>query len=133
MRKPLGEKFDAIFNLFTSFGYFESDLDNIETLQSIKDSLTEYGFAVIDFMNSNYVIDNLVPSETKTVDDITFNIKRYVDDGFIVKEIAFDADGKSLNFKEKVRAFTIEDFTKMMNENGIYLLDTFGDYKLKIP
>jgi SAM-dependent methyltransferase len=131
MRKPLGEKFDAIFNLFTSFGYFESDLDNIETLQSIKNSLTEYGFAVIDFMNSNYVIDNLVPSETKTVDDITFNIKRYVEDGFIVKEIAFDADGKLLNFKEKVRAFTIEDFTKMMNENGIYLLDTFGDYKLK--
>jgi len=26
---------------------------------------------------------------------------------------------------------TLEDFQNMMNDAGIYLLDTFGDYKLK--
>jgi hypothetical protein len=34
--------------LFTSFGYFENDEDNLTTLKSIKESLSEYGFAVID-------------------------------------------------------------------------------------
>ncbi len=53
MREPFEEKFDAVFNLFTSFGYFESDDDNLTTLKAIKESLTEYGFAVIDFMNVN--------------------------------------------------------------------------------
>ena len=131
MRKPLGEKFDAIFNLFTSFGYFESDEDNIETLQSIRDSLTDYGFAVIDFMNSNYVIDNLVAEEMKTVDEIDFHIKRYVEDGFIKKDITFTDKEESFHFVEKVRAFNLEDFTRMMDENGINLLDVFGDIKLK--
>jgi hypothetical protein len=28
MREPFEEKYDAIFNLFTSFGYFENDEDN---------------------------------------------------------------------------------------------------------
>src|SRR5687768_2760270 len=49
MREPFEDKFDAIFNLFTSFGYFENDSDNILTLKAISESLNEYGFGVIDF------------------------------------------------------------------------------------
>jgi hypothetical protein len=33
--------------LFTSFGYFENEEDNLTTLIAIKESLSEYGFAVI--------------------------------------------------------------------------------------
>jgi hypothetical protein len=31
MRVPFEEKYDAIFNLFTSFGYFENEEDNLTT------------------------------------------------------------------------------------------------------
>ncbi|MBY0487676.1 MAG: class I SAM-dependent methyltransferase [Flavobacteriaceae bacterium] len=131
MREPFEDKFDAIFNLFTSFGYFEEDEDNLKTLVAIKESLTEYGFAAIDFMNVHQVISNLVPSEIKTVDAIDFHIKRYVEDNHIIKEIAFEDQGKKFHFTEKVKALTLEDFQKMMDDAGIFLLDTFGDYKLK--
>ena len=130
-REVFEEKFDAIFNLFTSFGYFENREDDIKTLIAIKESLSEYGFAVIDFMNSQQVIDNLIPEETKEVDGITFHIKRFTLDSFIIKEIDFEDKGETFHFIEKVRAYTLEDFQNMMNETGIYLLDTFGDYKLK--
>ncbi|WP_396157942.1 class I SAM-dependent methyltransferase [Flavobacterium sp.] len=130
-REPFEEKFDAIFNLFTSFGYFEHREDDIKTLTAIKESLSEYGFAVIDFMNSQNVIENLIPEETKEVDGITFHIKRFVIEGFIIKEIDFEDNGETFHFTEKVRAYTLEDFQNMMNETGIYLLDTYGDYKLK--
>jgi SAM-dependent methyltransferase len=131
MREPLNEKFDAVFNLFTSFGYFDTDDDNLKTLIAIKEMLSEYGFAVIDFMNVPFVLDNLVAEETKTVDEIDFHLKRYLKDGYIVKEIDFEDNGEKYHFEEKVRALTLDDFNKMMNEAGIYLLDTFGDYKLK--
>ena len=131
MREPYDEKFDAIFNLFTSFGYFENEADNLKTLIAIKESLSEYGFAVIDFMNVNQVIENLVAEETKIVDGITFHIKRSHADHFIIKEIDFEDDGETYHFTEKVSAFTLDDFQTMMDEAGIYLLDTFGDYKLK--
>lgn len=130
-REPFEEKFDAIFNLFTSFGYFEDEADNLQTLIAIKESLSEYGFAVIDFMNVYTVINNLIPQETKEVDGITFYIKRYHADNFIIKEIDFEDNGRQFHFEEKVRAYTLEDFKQMMDEAGIYLLDTFGDYKLK--
>ena len=130
MREPCQQKYDAIFNLFTSFGYFENDADNLKTLIAIKDSLSETGFAVIDFMNVDRVIANLVPEETKTVEDIDFHIKRYHIDNHIYKEIRFEADGKQHSYTEKVQALRLSDFEEMMEEAGIYLLDTFGDYKL---
>jgi SAM-dependent methyltransferase len=131
MREAFEEKYDAIFNLFTSFGYFENDEDNLTTLKAIKNSLSDYGFAVIDFMNVNQVIDTLVPEEVKTVDGIDFHLKRYVADGHIFKEIDFEDKGQKFHFTEKVKALTLQDFETMMEEAGIYLLDIFGDYKLK--
>jgi SAM-dependent methyltransferase len=131
MREPFNEKFDAIFNLFTSFGYFENDNDNLRTLKAICESLTEYGFAVIDFMNVYNVIKNLVPEEVKTSDGIDFHIKRYVKDGHIFKEIDFEDKGEKFHFTERVQALTLEDFESMLEQTDIHLLDIFGDYKLR--
>lgn len=131
MRQSCDEKYDAIFNLFTSFGYFEDDADNLKTLKAIHNSLNETGFACIDFMNVDYVIENLVPEEIKTVDGIEFNIKRYVKDNHIFKEITFEDNGEQYHFTEKVQALRLENFEQMMEEAGIYLLDVFGNYKLQ--
>lgn len=131
MRESFDEKFEAIFNLFTSFGYFEHESDNLKTLLAIKNSLSDYGFAVIDFMNVHNVLENLVPNEVKTVDGIDFKIQRYEKEGYIIKEIEFEDKGQKYHFEEKVRALTLENFQSMMNEAGIDLLDIFGDYKLK--
>lgn len=131
MREMCKEKYDAIFNLFTSFGYFEDDADNYKTIKAIHNSLTETGFAVIDFMNVDYVLENLVADEVKWVDGIDFHIQRYYKDGHIYKEIDFEDKGEKFHFIEKVQALRLKDFEKMMEEAGIYLLDIFGDYKLR--
>ncbi|WP_136480838.1 class I SAM-dependent methyltransferase [Cognatitamlana onchidii] len=130
MCNPYHKQFDAVFNLFTSFGYFENDIDNLRTIKAIKAELNETGFGVIDFMNSEYVIDNLVAEEVKTVDDITFKLKRYVEQGYVIKDITFKANDRLYNFQERVRGFTLADFELLFEQAGVYLLDVFGDYKL---
>ena len=80
-------EFEFIFNLFTSFGYFESDEDNIKMLQSIEKSLRPNGVFVLDFFNATKVIANLVKEEIKTVENTTFNLKRKVENGYIIKNI----------------------------------------------
>lgn len=131
MREPVGEKFDAVFNLFTSFGYFPNDEDHLKTLKAIHNSLNDYGLAVLDFMNVHKVIKNMVPEETKTVDGIDFHIKRWTDNGSIFKNIQFSHQETKYDFTEQVKAFTLHDFEQMMDEAGIYLLDTFGNYRLQ--
>ncbi|TNJ42151.1 class I SAM-dependent methyltransferase [Tamlana fucoidanivorans] len=131
MCKPYHKPFDAVFNLFTSFGYFEDDANNLKTIKAIKANLNANGFGVIDFMNSPFVINHLVPEETKTVNDITFNLKRYVEDGYIIKDITFTTNEKLYHFQERVRAFSLQDFEALFEAAGVYLLDVFGDYKLR--
>lgn len=131
MCKPFNKPFDAIFNLFTSFGYFDKDEDNLNTIKAIKADLNDTGFGVIDFMNTEFVIDNLVPEEVKTVDGINFHLKRYVEDGYIIKDIQFTDKGKSHHYQERVKAFTLANFEALFEEAGVYLLDVFGDYKLR--
>jgi SAM-dependent methyltransferase len=75
MRKPLGQKFDLIVNLFTSFAYFDDFNDNLKTLDSIKSSLNEEGLAVIDFLNIKYVKNNLINENIEEIDGIKFYLK----------------------------------------------------------
>ena len=81
-------------------------------------------------MNADYVIDNLVTENNKTVDGISFNQKRYVEDGFVKKDILFSAQGEKHNYHERVRAFTLEDFKVLFKQAGVHLINVFGDYKL---
>ena len=130
MRIPYHKKFNAVFNLFTSFGFFDNDNDDLETIKAIKANLKDNGIGVIDFMNTDFVIQNLVSQNHLVIDGITFHLKRYVENNFVIKDIQFDIDGHSYFFQEKVKALRLADFQRMFEAAGVQLLDVFGDYKL---
>jgi SAM-dependent methyltransferase len=130
MSKPYSKQFDVVLNLFTSFGYFEDEEDNLNTIKAIKANLKPNGIGVIDFMNSEFVMNNLKPDEIKTVDGIDFKLSRKYKNGYIVKDISFEAEGKEYNYFERVKAFTISDFKMFFEAAHVNLIDVFGDYKL---
>jgi SAM-dependent methyltransferase len=130
MCQPFNQKFDAVFNLYTSFGYFEKEENNLNTIKAIKEDLNEYGFGVIDFMNSDYIVNHLIPEEIKTIENIEFHLKRYEKDGYIFKDIQFVYKKEEYHFLERVKAFTLNDFETLFEQADVHLLDVFGDYKL---
>ena len=130
MRMNLNENFDAVFNLFTSFGYFEDDADDIDVLNTIKNSMKDDSVAVIDFMNAEKVVKNLVENEVQKRDKISFEINRYVKNNIIHKNIKFNDDGNNYDFTEKVKAIKLNDFIKYFDTVGLKIKDTFGNYNL---
>lgn len=132
MRYPfeLG-KFDFILNLFTSFGYFDNNEDNINTLQNVRDALHPKGVFVIDFMNAKKIIGELVPTETKSIDGIDFNITREVKDGQIYKNISFTDKNRNFDFQERVQALTENDFDEYFRKVGLRTVEKFGNYALE--
>jgi SAM-dependent methyltransferase len=130
MCQPYPKQFDAVFNLFTSFGYFEREEDDLATIKAIKTELNAVGFGVIDFMNVDFVATNLIAEDVKIVDGISFILKRYIKDGFVYKDIDFEYEGEDYSFTEKVKAFRLQDFELLFEQAGVTLLDVFGDYKL---
>ena len=127
---PYPKKFDAVFNLFTSFGYFEEEIDNLRTIKAIKEELKPNGFAVIDFLNTHYVEQHIVNEENKLVDGINFHIRRALKDGSIIKNISFNHNGKSHSYVERVKALTLKDFQGYFDEAKVSLKHCFGDYQL---
>ncbi len=124
------EKFDYIFNLFTSFGYFDDESDNLKVLNSINSMLESNGKLVIDFMNATKVINNLVLKEEKTCENTLFNIERNYDGKHIFKNIAFTDEDKDYNIKERVQALKLADFKGLLEKAGFELLNTFGEFSL---
>jgi len=124
------DQFHAIFNLFTSFGYFESKTENIKVLKAIESMLKKNGVFVIDFMNTNKVISNLVNEETKFIDQINFRLKRAYENGNIVKTIDFTDKEKDFHFTEKVQALFPADFQSLISQTNLKIDSIFGDYNL---
>ena len=131
MRNPFNATYNVVLNLFTSFGFFENDAEDIAILQNIKNGLKPNGLAVIDFMNVKKVIANLVLEEIQVVKGITFKINRYIKGGFIVKKISFNADGKNHTYYEKVKCLDLLKIKSYLNSANFKIKHTFGNYQLE--
>ncbi len=122
--------FDAVFNLFTSFGYFDDTSDNLNVLKSVHQMLRTNGILVIDFMNAHKVVQQLIPHETKEIDGIEFSISKRYTGSHILKDIVFEADNKDYRFTERVQALTYDDFESLLSTANFEILRTFGDFSL---
>lgn len=122
--------FDHIFNLFTSFGYFKSEADNLRVLRAANSGLKPGGKLLIDFMNADKAVRELVPRETVEKRGIPFYIRRECTEGIINKYIKFEDQGKVFQFTESVQALRREDFLNMAGETGFEPLEEFGNYSL---
>ena len=132
MREPLPwGPFDFILNLFTSFGYFADESENVVALRSAAAALRPGGKLVIDFMNTERTVAELVTHEEKTVEGTTFHLHRHLHNDFVVKEISFtDQQGVAQHYQERVRALRREQFEQYFPMAGLRLAEVLGDYQL---
>jgi len=131
MRKPYKTAyFDYVCNLFTSFGYFDAQEDNLLTLSAVCQDLKPKGVFVQDFFNAHKVQKNLVPYEIKSIEGIDFEITKEIKDKRVIKTIRFNDLNEDFEFQEKVSLFDLDDFKTMYRNSGLNLLHVFGDYQL---
>tara|TARA_X000000368_G_scaffold413614_1_gene401985 strand:- start:59 stop:781 length:723 start_codon:yes stop_codon:yes gene_type:complete len=123
--------FDVVTNLFTSFGYFDDNTNEQEAINAMASNLKIDGILVIDFMNVKKVISNLLLSEQKKIDGITFNINRKVEGENIIKDIAIIDGIEKQQFQEKVKAITLADYSKLITNAKLKIIDIFGNYHLE--
>jgi SAM-dependent methyltransferase len=122
--------FDYIFSFFTSFGYFESDEANIQTLKNVHSGLKKNGYFVLDFFNAANVEKHLPQREEKEIGGIRFFIEKKKEGNFVVKHIRFEDSGVSRHFTEQVRLFDCQTMRAMFAEAGLDEIACFGDYDL---
>lgn len=129
MRQPFRScYFDWVVNFFSSFGYFKNENDNLRTVKQAYIGLKKDGFFVLDFMNVDKVIPNLIAKESKNIQGIEFKIERFVENGFIKKNITVIDNNINESYQESVMALREENFNNYFKKVGFKNLELFGDY-----
>lgn len=123
--------FDVVFNLFTSFGYFENRQDDLNVFNSIAKSLKPNGIFVFDFLNADYVKNSLTTCDVKTMDNITFHISKKIENNTVIKNIDFDVNGEIFHFEERVKLFDKPYFEGLAKDCHLEIVETFGNYQLE--
>ncbi len=135
MRQPMPgqpHSYDAITNLFTSFGYFDDEADNARVLANVVHALKPGGTFVLDFLNAAPTLRNLKPAHTELRGHVRFDITKRVEGGKILKTISVN-DGLNTAgpFVEQVQALTPADLTRLCQEAGLQVVSRYGDYHLR--
>ncbi|HEY3876734.1 MAG TPA: class I SAM-dependent methyltransferase [Candidatus Kapabacteria bacterium] len=122
--------FDLAVNLFTSFGYFDTDEENAEVIQNVARNLARGGWFVIDFLNAEWVRRHLVSHDERSLaSGMHIQQTRWIEDGRIEKRLLLRNATEAKEYIESVRLFTLEDFERMLVNAGLTLRHTFGNYR----
>jgi SAM-dependent methyltransferase len=132
MRHPFPLRFDCILSLFTSFGYFQTEKEDLQVLENIRNSLETHGILVLDFFNSEKVRKMQDYHETKHIDGIEFVIHKWVDHerNRIRKNIQVTDGDKKMEFHESVELISVKWLSEQLKELGFKVEHLLGDYSL---
>ncbi|MFM9944308.1 MAG: class I SAM-dependent methyltransferase [Bacteroidia bacterium] len=132
MREPLTNyEFDFIVNLFTSFGYFKNQEDDKSVIKNVKRCLKPEGTFILDYFNPAKPNPHFDIPFTKIIDSVKFEIMKHAIDGRIIKQIKVTDADKEFLFTEQVRIYSLDQFKQILNEGGLTLVQTFGNYNLE--
>lgn len=122
--------FDLVLNVFTSFGYFESYKENLDSLRVARKSLKTGGVFVLDFFNAQWVEASLPQQNEYEIDDVVFSTRKYRENGRVMKDIHIEDGGTTHFFQESVLLYDHPTILAMLDEAGFELLNTYGNYDL---
>ncbi len=121
-------KFDLAVNLFTSFGYFETDDENFSLFSIAYNLLNPGGYFVIDYFNANYLRNNLIPhSEDISHEEKIIQERRIIGDR-VIKDIIINKKGIRKNFRESVRMYTVSELKDRLEKSGLRITRMYGDF-----
>ena len=122
----------GVLSMFTSFGYFDDDVDNLRVLKEVARVLMTGGVFLFDFVNAGRIIAN-PPGDTRAErGGYTIEESRSLEDEarYIVKRVvATPGDGgDAVRYEERVRLYRPSELETMLSSAGLAVAETYGDY-----
>lgn len=125
----------AVVNMFTSFGYFETDLDNVRVMHEAARIAAAGGVFLMDFLNAGSLARELhegAPSVRRERGATIEERREIVDEGrVLVKHVRVGVDGReSVEYRERLRLYRHDDLVAMAEVAGFAVRAVYGDYDL---
>lgn len=124
-------RFAAVFNLFTSFGYFREEEENAQVFREVARTMRPGGRFVFDHINPAQLRAELRPETRRTTPSgLEIHETRRIDETArrVEKTIAFQLDGQRRRIVESVRIYEPDEVRAMARAAHMRLAGHFGDF-----
>jgi 2-polyprenyl-3-methyl-5-hydroxy-6-metoxy-1,4-benzoquinol methylase len=124
-------EFDAVINLYTAFGFFDSEAEDLLVLQGVARALKPGGRFLIDTINRDFVIQ-MQQMQRWNIENGTVILEERFFDFFksrleIIHHLV-DSKGLKQKLESSFRLYTLREMLDMFNRAGLTLTDLFGDF-----
>ena len=121
--------YDLIMNLYTSFGYFEKEDEDILVLKNVHRSLTPGGTCVLELVSKEWIAGNISEAIVHDLSDGAILVERpkVVDDWTrITNQWIYIRDERAKIFKFSHTIYSGEELRDRMQKAGFSSVDLFG-------
>jgi SAM-dependent methyltransferase len=132
MRKlPFEERFDAVINLFTSFGYFEKERDDLKVLKGVGKALKKGGLFLLDLINREQLIRGFQrrtwrPNGGFLVLEDNF-LDLFTSRWESTRTLVFE-NGERAQHSFSLRLFSFAEMLNLLKRAGFLLEAVYGDF-----
>lgn len=126
-------EFDAVLNLFTSFGYFDEET-NLTVLKKFAAALKKGWILVIDTINRDRILDSYRTGSRKAYDRIKNDVMMEEESydpltGYLTNNRSFIINGKVIESPYSLRVYTYTELATLLSVAGFKILESYGDYE----
>ncbi len=127
---PFADEFDAVINIFTAFGYLESEADDLKVLRQVHKALKPGGVFLQEMRHRESLIRHYLPS----------TITRHEDGLLVLEEHQFNLltsrnevrvtvlhpDGQRAEYHHAARIYSLTELARMLEEAGLKVEASYG-------
>lgn len=126
------DEFDACINMFTSFGYLESESEDAKALEKVAQALKVGGKFLLDVMNRDRLVRRFQAREWHAADEGWLVLEERTFDPLSGRMetlwVCVARDGVRYERRSSIRLYTAAELRLMLERVGLGVTGLFGDY-----
>jgi SAM-dependent methyltransferase len=121
-------RFDAAANLWTSFGYFESERDNLLALKKMYQALKPGGRFCLHVINRDWIMAHYTDTDWQEIAGVLYTERRHFDFATSINRgvWTFHKDGKSNSHNVDIRMYSYHELIAMFTKVGFVDIEGFS-------
>ena len=130
---PFADHFDAVINMYSSFGYLESEAEDLKVLESISRSLRRGGRLLLDMLNREWAVANYIQNDWHAAPDGTLYVEhRALDLESSRMRVQFVIVGPNGSRRDSpghdIRLYTLTEMNRLLERAGFAGIEAYGGF-----